>query len=135
MLYAAGMALRHRRNLRLHAAQLLSTPLFLLSPILGRVINRTVPGLIINGLQDLPVFGMGVQLANLIAAAIALWLWRRDPRAGKPWLVALAVIVVQIVGFQLLGASAAWRSLSTMIGNQPLAALAAFGLGAGIAVM
>lgn len=135
VLYAVGMALRHRRSVRLHAGYMLSTALPLVSPVLGRVINQTVPGLIIRGPQDFPLFGWGVQLANLIAGIIALWLWRRDPRIGRPWAVALAGIVVQIIGFQTVGASAAWQSVFIELGTQPLAALMAFGLAAGAAAV
>ena len=135
VLYAAGMALRHRRNVRLHAGYMLSTALFLVSPVLGRVINRTVPGLTIHGPQDFHLFGWGVQLANLIAGIIALWLWRRDPRTGRPWAAALAVIVAQIIGFETVGASDAWRAIFAVLGMQPLAAMMAFGLAAGAAAM
>ena len=133
VLYAVGMAFRHRREVRLHSAYMLSTALMLLSPVLGRVINKTVPGLIIRGPHDFPVFGWGVQLANVIAGLIAFWLWRRDPRAGRPWAVVLGVIVVQIVGFQVGGTSDSWRAVSTAVGTLPLGALLAFGFAAGAA--
>ncbi|MCW1432259.1 hypothetical protein [Novosphingobium sp. JCM 18896] len=135
VLFAVGMALRHRREVRLHSGYMLSTVLMLLSPVLGRVINKTVPGLIIGGPKDFPVFGWGVQLANFIAGAIALWLWRRDPRTGRPWAVALGVIVVQIVGFQTWGTSEGWRLVSTALGTRPLGALLAFGIVAGAATV
>lgn len=132
LLYAAGMALRHRRNVRLHAGYMLSTALPLISPVFGRVFNRTVPGLIIHGPQDFPVFGLGAQCGNLLAAIIALWLWRRDPRFGRPWAVALAVIAVQIVGFETLAHSAGWHTLFLTVGTQPLPVLMAFGTLAGV---
>ena len=131
VLYAAGMALRHRRNVRLHADYMLSTALPLVSPALGRVINQTVPGLIVRGPVDFPLFGGGVQLANLAAGLIALWLWRRDPKSGRPWAVALAVVVVQTIGFELLTVTAAGRATFGALGAIPLAALLAVGLAAG----
>lgn len=135
VLYAASMALRHRRNVRIHAGYMLSTALPLVSPVLGRVINRTVPGLIIHGPNDFPVFGSGVQLANLIAGILALWLWRRDPRIGQPWAVVLGVIVAQIIAFETLAVSDAWREVFLGLGTQPLAGLMAFGLMAGVAAV
>lgn len=135
VIYAAGMALRHRRNARLHAGYMLSTALPLVSPVLGRVINRTVPGLIVNGPKDFAVFGAGVQLANLIAAMLAIWMWRRDPRSGKPWAVALGVIVIQIIGFELVGGSDAAHAMVAAIGRLPLAAMMGFGLLAGAAAI
>jgi hypothetical protein len=131
VLYAVAMALHHRRNVRLHAGYMLSTALPLVSPVFGRVINQTVPGLIVSGPQDFPIFGMGAQLGNVPAAIIALWLWRRDPRFGRPWAIALAVIVAQTIGFETWAAGARWRGLFTTLGTQPLPALLAFGLAGG----
>jgi hypothetical protein len=134
-LYAIGMALRHRRNVRQHAGWMLSTALPLVSPVLGRVFNQTVPGLIVRGPQDFPVFGGGVQLANLVAGLIALWLWRRDPRHGQPWAVALAVIVVQILAFQIIPAGEPWTSAYGAMAAPPLGVLLALGLAMGAATV
>lgn len=135
VLYATGMALRHRREVRLHAGYMLSTALPLVSPVLGRVFNQTVPGITIRGPQDFPLFGWGVQLANLVAAIVALWLWRRDPKIGRPWAVALAVLVVQIVGFQALADSAAWTQAFRSLAAVPLGIALASGLAAGVATV
>lgn len=135
VLYAAGMALRHRRDVRLHAGYMLSTALPLVSPVLGRAINRTVPGLVIHGPKDFPVFGWGVQLANLIAGLLALWLWRRDPKTGRPWAVALGVIVAQIVAFETVAASEGWHAAFLAFGTQSLAVLMPAGLAVGAAVV
>ena len=140
VLYATGMALRHRRQVRLHAGWMLSTALPLVSPVLGRVFNQTVPGMTIRGPQDFPVFGGGVQLANLVAGLIALslwglWLWRRDPRHGQPWAVALGVIVAQIVAFQLIPASEPWTSAFGLMAAPPLGVLLALGLAMGAATV
>lgn len=135
LLYAAGMALRHRRDVRLHAGYMLSTALPLVSPVLGRAINQTVPGLVIRGPQDFPMFGWGVQLANLCAGAVAVWLWRRDPRFGRPWAVAAGVIAVQMIGFETLAASGAWMAVFIAVGTQPLPVLVTLGLIAGGAVV
>ncbi|QDZ07902.1 hypothetical protein FPZ24_10730 [Sphingomonas panacisoli] len=132
VLYAAGMALRHRRNVRLHAAYMLSTALPLVSPVLGRVINQTVPGLVIHGPQDFPVFGLGAQLANLIAGGIALWLWRWNRSAGRPWAVAFGVVVAQIVSFETLATGDVWHGAFEAIGSLPLTVPLALGFGAGV---
>ena len=132
VLYGAGMALRHRRQVRLHAGYMLSTALPLVAPVLGRLIGDTVPGLTIGGPQDFPVFGLDQQLANLAAALIALRLWRRDSRFGHPWAVAMGVITVQIIGFELLPATTGLlRSICTL----PLPALLLAGVAAGLATV
>jgi len=128
VLYAVGMALRYRRNVRLHAGYMLSTALPLVSPVLGRVFNQTIPGLIIRGPQDFPVLGGGVQLANLVAGLIALWLWRCDPRNGHPWAVALGVVVVQMISFQAMSATGLGRAALGWLGGPPLGVLLGLGL-------
>jgi len=135
VLYAIAMALRHRRAVRLHAGYMLSSALPLLSPVLGRIFNQTVPGMMIRGPQDFPVFGSGVQLANLVAGLIALWLWRRDPRHGRPWLIALGVVIVQIVAFQIAPANGAWRTTFEGLARTPLTVLLAFGFAVGAATV
>jgi hypothetical protein len=135
VLYAIGMALRHRRNTRLHAGYMLSTALPLVSPVLGRVFNQTVPGLIVHGPQDFPVFGGDVQLANLVPGLIALWLWRRDPHHGHPWAVALGVVTVQIVGFEAVPATGARRATFELLAGPPLTILLALGVAAGVATV
>lgn len=135
VLYGAGMALRHRRSVRLHAGYMLSTALPLVSPVLGRAINRSIPGLQIRGPADFPLFGWGAQLGNLTAAVIALWLWRRDPRYGRPWAVAFAVIAVQLVGFRTLGEGDAWERAFRSVADIPLPLLLGIGLAIGIATV
>ena len=131
LLYAAGMALRHRHDVRLHASYMLSTALPLVSPVLGRVLAQTVPGFVVRGPQDFPIFGWSAQCANLCAGIVALWLWRRDPRAGRPWGVAAAVIAVQIVGFETLAKSPSWIAAFLTTARLPLTWLMLFGLMAG----
>lgn len=128
VLYAVAMALRHRRNVRLHAGYMLSTALPLVSPVLGRVVNQTIPGLMIRGPQDFPVFGWGGQLANLIAGLIALWLWRGDPRHGRPWAVVIGVVVAQMISLQVVPADGPARAAFEGLGSAPLTALLALGL-------
>lgn len=135
VLYAIAMALRHRRTVRLHAGYMLSSALPLLSPVLGRIFNQTIPGMTIHGPQDFPVFGAGVQLANLVAGVIALWLWRRDPRHGRPWAVALGVVVVQIAAFQVVAANGAWRTAFEGLAKPPLTLLLAVGFAVGAATV
>lgn len=135
VLYAAAMALRHRREVRLHAGFMLSTALPLVSPVFGRLFNQTIPGLAIHGPQDFPVFGWSVQLANLLAGVVAFWLWRRNPGAGRPWGLALAVIVAQMAGFETIAAGSAWRAVFLGLGEPPLAMLMLAGFAVGAAAV
>ena len=106
----AAMALKERRNAARHAAWLLATPLLLIPPALARVYNAHLPGLIINGPQDFPLFRWSVHLGGLTGVVIGFWIWSRHRRHGQPWLIVAAVIVLQSLAFETLGFSATWKA-------------------------
>lgn len=116
-LLVAVMALRERRNVARHAAWLLATPLLLIGPALGRVYNAHLPGLIINGPQDFPLFRWSVHLGGLTAIMIALWLWSRHRRHGQPWLVVAAVILLQSLLFETIGFTRIWNAAYIAFGD------------------
>lgn len=109
----AAMALKERRNVARHAAWLLATPLLLIPPALARVYNAHLPGLIINGPQDFPLFRWSVHLGGLTGVVIGLWLWSRHRRHGQPWLIVAAVIVLQSLAFETVGFSTIWNGAFT----------------------
>ncbi|MBE1529607.1 uncharacterized membrane protein YozB (DUF420 family) [Sphingopyxis sp. OAS728] len=109
----AAMALKERRNVARHAAWLLATPLLLIPPALARVYNAHLPGLIINGPQDFPLFRWSVHLGGLTGVVIGLWLWSRHRRDGQPWLIVAAIIVLQSLTFETVGFSTIWNSAFT----------------------
>ena len=122
--------LRHRRTVQLHARYMLATPIFLMPPILGRLMPfpPVMPGV---G-EDSLLFGLGFQVANLIAAAIALLLAGRSGRHAKPWLIAGGLIVFSAVLFQFVGGSAWWKGWFGQFASVPLGPaafmVAAFGV-------
>lgn len=128
----AAMALKERRNVALHAAWLLATPLLLIGPALGRIYNSHLPGLVINGPQDFHLFRWSVHLGGLTAIAIAAWLWSRDRRHGRPWRVVAAIILAESILFETLGFVPAWKAAFVTIGDIPetILALAAAALAA-----
>lgn len=124
-----ALALRERRNVARHAAWLLATPLLLIGPALGRVYNTYLPGLIINGPQDFPLFRWSVHLGGLTAILIAVWLWSRHRRNGQPWLVVAAVALLQSLLFETVGFTRPWHSAFLTFGDVPVAVHA---VGAGL---
>jgi len=113
----AAMALKERRVVARHAAWLLATPLLLIGPALGRVYNAHLPGLIINGPQDFPLFRWSVHLGGLTGVAIALWLWSRHHRHGRPWPIVASVIVLQSLAFETMGFTHAWKTAFLAFGD------------------
>lgn len=123
------MALKDRRNMARHAAWLLATPLLLVGPALGRIYNAHLPGLIINGPQDFPLFRWSVHLGGLTAIAVALWLWSRHRRHGQPWLVVAGVNLLESLLFETVGFLPSWKIAFVAFGDAPAAAHA---IGAGL---
>jgi hypothetical protein len=48
---------------------------------------------------------------NLIALAIALYLYRQAPRHGRPFLIAAGFIIAQEITFETLGRIPAWAPI------------------------
>lgn len=127
-------ALRLRRKTQLHARYMLATVLFLLPPILGRLMP-ILPPLAIHGPADFWKLGPGFQLANGITAAIAFTLALTSGRHGRPFFVAGAAVLLAALLFEFLGPLAAWKALFAEFAAVPPLpfALAAALIGAGIA--
>ncbi|APZ99514.1 hypothetical protein BWQ93_14235 [Sphingopyxis sp. QXT-31] len=124
-----AMALKERRNVQRHAAWLLATPLLLVGPALGRIYNSHLPGLIIDGPQDFPLFRYSVHLGGLTAIAAALWLWSRHRRHGQPWLIVAGIAGLQSFLYETVGFLPLWKSAFIAFGTVP-AAVHATGAGA-----
>lgn len=130
ILYLFAMALRQRRKVQLHARYMIAPILFLLSPIFGRL-----PPLLPIGEPSLERFASVVQLANLLAFAIAAFLYLKAPRHGRPFLVVGAVIVAQSLSFVTLGRTAVWEQAIGAIAGLPVSALVAIGFAASAAAI
>lgn len=87
-------ALRYRRNVFLHAGYMLATPFILWESSFGRVINQFVPSL--QGVLD------GIVVSDIMAAALAIFLFLRDRKRGAPFLIAALFLIAQIAGIYLL---------------------------------
>ena len=126
------LALKHRRKVHLHARYMLAPVLFLIPPIVSRLMP-ILPPLAIAGPEDFHRFGYGVHIADGLAILIAAALYLRAPQWGRPWLVVGALVAAQSLVFETLGRTAAWEGLFEAIGAVPAALVATLGLGLGAA--
>lgn len=126
------LGLKWRRKVHLHARYMLSPILFLLAPILSRLLPA-LPPLTMAGPADFYRFAYGVHLANGLAIAIALFLYFRAPKHGRPFLLTGGLVAAQSLLFETLGRTAAWESLFAAIGSVPPSAIASLGFAAGVA--
>lgn len=123
--------LRQRRNAQQHARFMLATMLFLLLPALERVFSHYLPAMMVNGPQDFRLFRWNMHITNAICIAITLALYRQAPRHGRAFAVAAAVMILQAIGFETIGQTAAWRAVFMAFGSMPALAVVLTGIAIG----
>ncbi len=126
------MALRHRRNVGLHSGWMVATIFLLINPTLARLFPAFIPGMTIRSVEELPRFAASVHLAQVIAIALAVFLYYSYRRHGRPMLVLVGVLFLQLVLFETLAESTWWKDVDLWIGATPPAILIAFGFGLGL---
>lgn len=124
-------AMRERRKVHLHARYMLAPVLFLLPPILSRLLPA-LPPFAISGPETFYRFGYGVHAADGIAVAIAATLYFRAPRHGRPFLIVGGLILLQSLLFETLGRASAWERLYGALAGVPTPLVVGAGLAAGI---
>lgn len=124
-------ALRWRRKAQVHSRYMISTAIFLLPPIFGRLSG--IP-LGVRGPADLVRLEYGFQAANLLAAGIAVWLAFRPSKHGRPFLHAAAFILLSAILFQTVGAWPSWERLVASAADVPRAPFALATAIAGVAI-
>lgn len=89
------MALKHRRNVKLHAGYMLATPLILFESPFSRVMGEYLPWMNVIG-SDFPHAILDtIALSDALVAVFALVLWARNRKHGAPWLVAAGFTAFQ----------------------------------------
>jgi hypothetical protein len=124
-------AIRGRRQVHLHARYMLAPVLFLLGPILSRLMPA-LPPLAVTGPETFYRFGYGLHLSNGIAVAVAAFLYLKAPKHGRPFLVVGGLILLQSLLFETLGRTAGWKTLYASLAQVPTPLVVSLGLAAGI---
>ena len=104
LLFWAG--LKYRYKVQLHARYMLATLLFVIAPIGFRLLAMLIPFL-----KREENFSYAMAGGNLIALAVAVYLFRQAPRHGRPFLIAAGFIVAQGITFETLGRIPAWAPI------------------------
>ncbi|WP_294120688.1 hypothetical protein [Sphingomonas sp.] len=113
--------LKYRHKVHLHARYMLATLLFVVSPIGFRLINF-IPALNSDTPETAYLFSYAMAGGNLMALAIALYLYRQAPKHGRPLLIAAGFIAAQEITFETLGRIPAWAPVFASVSqvNLPL---------------
>lgn len=120
------LALKHRRNLKLHAGYMLATPLILFESPFSRVILDYMPWMNIIGSEGPRAVLDSIVISNTLAILFALALYAMNRKHGAPWLVA--------AGFMALQSAAMWFGPDLALLAPAFAAYAAIPPGAALAI-
>ncbi len=127
------LALKHRRNLRLHAGYMLATPLILFESPFSRVIGNFMPWMNVIGSEGPRAVLDTIVISNGIAIAFALGLYAMDRKHGAPWLVAAGFMGLQAVTMWFAPDVAVADTLFAAYAMVPPGVTLALGVGAGAA--
>jgi hypothetical protein len=112
--------LRYRSKVHLHARYMLATLLFVISPIGFRLLPMLIPAL-----RPDENFSYAMAGGNLIAFAIAVYLYRQAPQHGRPYLMAAGFIAAQAITYETLGRVPAWAPMFASVSTVGLPLLLA----------
>ena len=125
------LAMRWRRKVHLHARYMLAPVLFLLGPILSRLMPA-LPPFAVTGPETFYRFGYGLHFSNGIAVAVAALLYAKAPKHGLPFLVVGGLVLVQSLLFETLGRTQGWVTLYSSLANVPTPLVVSLGLAGGV---
>jgi hypothetical protein len=115
--------LRHRHKVQLHARYMLASLLFVIAPIGFRLLSRYIPAFSSDTPETAWRFGFAMGGGNVIAFAIALYLYWLAPKHGRPLLLAAGIIAAQEITYETLGRLPGWAALFASVSQINLALL------------
>lgn len=111
--------LRYRYKVQLHARYMLGTVMFVVAPVIWRLLRNYVPMFSKEAVE----FDVPFALGNAAACAIALALYWRAPRHGRPWLIVAGIIAAQAILFLTVGKLPEWAPIFASVGGLNLPVL------------
>lgn len=91
------LAMKHRRNVKLHAGFMLATPMILFESPFSRIIGNYMPWMNVIGSEGVQSLFDAIVIGDSMMAALALALYFMDRKHGLPWLVAIFFLVLQSI--------------------------------------
>ena len=126
------LALRLRRQVRLHSALMLGTLIGLLPPILSRLFANYLPGMTIEGPDTLYRFGHCLHLSILVSIAIAMVIFFCYRKQGWPWLLAAAITGMMYALYATVGQTDWWQQMVHLLATVHPAVVFGFGFAIGL---
>lgn len=107
--------LRYRHKVQLHARYMLGTVMFVVAPVIWRLV-RQIPMMS----QDRVPFDYPFAIGNVGALAIALALYWQAPKHGRPFLLVASIIAAQAILFLTVGRMPGWAPVFASVGSANL---------------
>lgn len=114
------LAMRHRRNLKLHGGYLLATPLIIFESTFGRAITEYFPWMVFWNSEGAYFFFGTIVVSNAIVLALALMIYLSDRENGRPWLIASGFLAGQAIAVYFAREIPGFVAAFSAIGRTPL---------------
>lgn len=114
---------------------MIAIPFMFSESVLGRVFNAYLPGFIVNSLEDIRNIYWSIHLSQVLAIALAVFLYFQKPKFGKPFVIISVALVLQSIGLELFDDIEWWRALYLEYAGVPFAAPLALGLIVGLLIV
>jgi hypothetical protein len=108
--------LRYRYKVQLHARYMLGTVMFVVAPVIWRILRNFVP---LFG-KDYVTFDVPFAVGNAATCALALALYWQAPKHGRPWLIVAGIVAAQAILFLTVGRLPAWAPIFASVSRIPL---------------
>lgn len=105
------LGLKHRHKVHLHARYMLGTVMFVVAPIIWRLLQRWVPFFQNDTPETIHRFSYAMAAGNAGAILIAYLLYRQAPQHGRPWLIVIGFIAAQQILFETAGRLPGWAPI------------------------
>ncbi len=103
--------LRYRHKVHLHARYMLATVMFVVAPIIWRLLQSNIPFFKNDTPETAYRFSYAMAAGNAGTIAIALYLYWLAPKHGRPFLIVAGFAAAQEILFETLGRLPAWAPM------------------------
>jgi len=115
--------IKHRHTVQLHSRYMIATLLFLIEPIVMRLLSNNIPFFEPGNPDMIYRLAYAVAAGNVVAMATALFFYRRASRFGRPFLIVAGFVAAQEVLFETIGRTDEWAILFSQLASVSTAVL------------
>lgn len=117
------LGLKYRSKVHLHARYMLGTVMFVVAPIIWRLLQRNIEFFANNTPETTWRFSYAMAAGQAGAILIAYLFYRQAPQHGRPWLIVIGFIAAQELLFETVGRMEWWAPVFASISKANLGVL------------